>query len=371
VARGRVDRKQEAIAGSQLPHPVRPNRTEGSIMKKTALFAASLAMAASAFSLCMDAAAAEGKPRSERGRLVHQIVMKWGNHVQETYRSDVRNWTGAMAPTFAKAKIDTLQRAANATTFDTMNDLLLADGNAPAPVQANSRKTQITARSLGDASTDLVFVPVSPCRLFDTRVIGGAIAANTVRSFDVTAVSDYSFQGGSASNCNGVGAAGSFAAAVINLVAVTPSGAGYLTAFPFGGTQPNASNVNYTAGSVVANLATVALDQGASANEMSIYSFAQTHVVGDIVGYFINPQATALQCVETANTDLVIAAGGTGNSVAPACAAGYTQTSTNCESSTWQMPFVYFQSGTCSAQNNSGGNATLRASRTCCRVPGR
>jgi hypothetical protein len=340
-------------------------------MKKTALFAASLAMAVSAFSLCMDAAAAEGKPRSERGRLVHQIVMKWGNHVQEAYRADIRNWTGAMAPTFAKASVDTLQRAANATTFDAMNDLLLATGNAPAPLQANVSKTQITARSLGDAATDLVFVPISPCRLFDTRVIGGAIAANTVRSFDVTAVTDYSFQGGSATNCNGVGAAGSFAAAVINLVAVTPSGAGYLTAFPFGGTQPNASNVNYTAGSVVANLATVALDQGASANELSIYSFAQTHVVGDIVGYFINPQPTALQCVETANTDLVIAAGGTGNSVAPACAAGYTQTATNCESSTWQMPFVYFQSGTCSAQNNSGGNATLRASRTCCRVPGR
>ena len=87
-------------------------------MKKTALFTASLAMAVSALSLCTDAAAAEGKPRSERGRLVHQIVMKWGNHVQETYRSDVRHWTGAMAPTFAKASVDTLQRAANATTFD-------------------------------------------------------------------------------------------------------------------------------------------------------------------------------------------------------------------------------------------------------------
>lgn len=340
-------------------------------MKKTALFAASLVMAASAFSLCMDAAAAEGKPRSERGRLVHQIVMKWGNHVQEAYRADVRNWTGAMGPTFANAKLDTLQRAANASNFDAMNDLLLADGNVAAPVQASAAKTQITARSLGDAATDLVFVPISPCRLFDTRVAGGAIAANTVRSFDVTSVSDYSFQGGNASNCNGAGAAGSFAAAVINFTVVTPSGAGYITAFPFGGTQPLAATVNYTAGSIVGNVATVALDQGASANEVSIYTFAQTHVVGDIIGYFINPQPTALQCVETANTDLVIAAGGTGNSVAPACAAGYTQTSTNCESSTWQMPFVYFQSGTCSAQNNSAGNATLRASRTCCRVPGR
>lgn len=340
-------------------------------MKKTVLFAASVCMAVSALSLCTNAAAAEGKPRSERGRLVHQIVMKWGNHVQETYRSDVRNWTGAMAPTFAKAKLDTLQRAANATNFDAMNDLLLADGNAPAPVQANAAKTQITARSLGDAATDLVFVPISPCRLFDTRITGGPIAANTVRGFDVTAVSSYSFQGGSNTNCNGVGAAGSFAAAVINFTVVTPSAAGYITAFPFGGTQPLAATVNYTAGSIVGNVATVALDQGASANELSIYTFAQTHVVGDIIGYFINPQATALQCVDTADTNTPVAAGATANSNAPACPVGYTQTATNCESSTWQMPFVFFSGGTCSAQNNSGAAATLRSSRTCCRVPGR
>jgi hypothetical protein len=340
-------------------------------MKKTALFAASLAMAVSAFSLCMDAAAAEGKPRSERGQLVHQIVMKWGNHVQEAYRADIRNWTGAMSPTFAKAKIDTLQRAANATTFDAMNDLLLADGNAPALVQANVRKTQITARSLGDVATDLVFVPVAPCRILDTRVVGGQIAGGTTRGFDVTAVTDYTFQGGHASNCGGAGAAGSFAAAVINFTVVFPSSAGYITAFPFGGVQPLSTSMDFDGGGLRSTTSIVKLDQGASANEMTVYSHATTHLVADIVGYFINPQATALQCVETANTDLVIAAGGTGNSVAPACAAGYTQTATNCESSTWQMPFVYFQSGTCSAQNNSGGNATLRASRTCCRVPGR
>jgi hypothetical protein len=186
----------------------------------------------------------------------------------------------------------------------------------------------------------------------------------------VTAVTDYSFQGGSASNCGGVGAAGSFAAAALNFTVVS-SAAGHITAFPFGATQPLAATLNYGANDVRGNFAIIQLDQGASANEVSVYSTSLTHLIIDIVGYFINPAATALQCVETANADLVINAGGTGNAVAPACAAGYTQTATNCESSTWQMPFVYFQSGTCSAQNNSGGNATLRASRTCCRVPGR
>lgn len=105
--------------------------------------------------------------------------------------------------------------------------------------------------------------------------------------------------------------------------------------------------------------------------DFSIYTFSQSHFVADIVGYFAPNVATALQCLTTSTTETPVAAGATANSVAPACAAGYTQTATNCESSTWQMPFVFFSGGTCSAQNNSASAATLRSSRTCCRVPGR
>ena len=85
----------------------------------------------------------------------------------------------------------------------------------------------------------------------------------------------------------------------------------------------------------------------------------------------IGTGATAIQCVETANTVVNVVAGGTANASAPACAAGYTQTATNCETTSWLMPIVYFQSGTCSARNNDTVSQTLRASRTCCRVPGR
>jgi hypothetical protein len=85
------------------------------------------------------------------------------------------------------------------------------------------------------------------------------------------------------------------------------------------------------------------------------------------VGYYRNPGAPTLECVSSGDTVDSVPAGSTRNTVAPACPATYTQTATNCESSTWQMPFVYFADGTCSAQNNSSGTAQLRASRTCCR----
>ena len=303
-------------------------------------------------------------PKTRRGQLVHEIVLKWGPYVQEAYGINMGGWASQMGPIFARVSLDSLQKAADARSFDAMDNALLGK-------KAATATGGVSPKSLGDVAEDLVFVPITPCRIVDTRLAGGPIAANTVRSFDVTAVSDYGFQGGSASNCNGAGAAGSFAAAAINFTVVTPSAAGYITAFPFLGTQPLAATVNYTAGDIRGNYAVVRLDQGASANELSVYSFAQTHLVADIVGYYINPEATALQCQDTADTIVAVGAGATSNAVAPACPAGYTQTATNCESSTWQMPFVFFSGGTCSAQNNSAGTASLRASRTCCRVPGR
>jgi len=340
-------------------------------VKSPNLLAACLALALPIVVMSQDALAAGRQPNSERADLVRQIVLKWGGHVQEAYKADVGRWATNMVPVFAKASIEALRRAADARTFDRMNDELLVTGGKPGgspSLQAASAAsgTRI-AKVLGDAASDLVYVPITPCRILDTRVAGGVIPANGTRDVDVTAVSNYSFQGGDASNCSGAGAAGSFAAVAVNLTVVSPSIAGYITAYPYGTTRPLAATVNYTAGDVRGNFAIVQLDQGSAANEMTIYSYAQTHVVADIVGYYRNPGAPTLECVDTANSIVSVAAGGTSNAYAPACAAGYTATSTNCEAGSWQMPIVFSHAGACSALNNGASAAELRASRTCCR----
>jgi hypothetical protein len=340
---------------------------EGNSVRKAFLIAV-LAIVTCVFSVGATAeAAAPDGPRTERGQLVHRIVMKWGGHVREAYRTDVGTWAMNMVPVFARVPLSTLERAAQADTFERMNDALL--GTAPVaaagPMPTASDTPQ---KTFGDSDRDLLFVPVTPCRIIDTRVAGGAIAANTTRAFDVTAVADYSFQGGASGNCGGAGSAGSYAAAAINFTVVTPSAAGYITAFPFGAAQPLAATVNYTAGDIRGNFAVVRLDQSAASNEMSVYSFAQTHLVADIVGYFINPGPLVFECEETAEVSVTIAAGASDDAFAPACAAGYTQTGTNCRSTSYLVPFVWIANGACSARNNSGGSATIRASRTCCRA---
>lgn len=329
-------------------------------MKYTSAAAAVLAAAIPLFLVATVAdAAGPSTKRTMRGELVHRIVMKWGNHVQEAYRADVRRWAKDLGPVFATASLDSLLKAAQATSFDAMNDALLIDrdGNtADGRLTIANTNTVLASASkaLGDADTDLVYVPVTPCRILDTRVVGGVIAANSTRNFDITSIANYSIQGGDASNCNGVGAAGSFAAAVINFTVVTPSVAGYITAFPFQATQPLAATVNYTAGDIRGNLAIVKLDQGPSVPELSVYTFAQTHLVADIVGYFTAPDPS-LKCVNTSVSSFTIAAGSTNFFNNPSCPSGYTATT----------PYCWTASGDVSSQG-SGYNANVAGNATFC-----
>ncbi|SFK29493.1 hypothetical protein [Lysobacter sp. cf310] len=334
-------------------------------MKKSLLTLAALAMAAPLLLAAGYVRSADAAAYSPRGQLVYQIVRKWGPHVQEAYRADMNVWARQMGPIFAKSPMNALQRAADARDFDAMNDALL--GKAAA-------NGQVVPSAIGNLAADLTFVPIAPCRIFDTRLAGGPILANSTRDFDVSSVADYSFQGGSASNCNGAGSVGAIGAAMINFAVVTPGAAGYITAYPYQGVRPLASNVNYAGGDVVSNLAVVTLDASAAASDMTVYSFAQTHLVADIVGYFIAPTPTALQCttVQTIST-MNGSASFTGTS--PSCPAGYTKTGGYCQAAgTAGRVVASYPNGTlhqCVFANESPTAMQVTVYAECCRLPGR
>jgi hypothetical protein len=141
---------------------------------------------------------------------------------------------------------------------------------------------------LGDPSSDLVFFPLNPCRIIDTRsAVAGLIAANTSRGFDSQA--PYTAQGGSATTCGIPGS--DVPALVVTFVAVGPQGPGDLRIFPFNATPPNASAINYALpgqGLNIANTTVVPLLQDSlETNEFTILAdVSGTHVVADVVGYF-------------------------------------------------------------------------------------
>jgi hypothetical protein len=237
-----------------------------------------------------------------------------------------------------------------------------------------------STKKLGDPTTDLVYVPLTDtCRFYASSGTGtnaGFFGApnSYSRFFSVDGSTVYA---GGTAGCDTGGIEP--AAVVATVTAFSNNGGGNFLLRPFSGLA-GASTINLqTTGSpgndAVANTTIVGVCQGCSNDITLVASFSSgvvSHVIIDLIGYYVPPQATPLQCVDTADSTLSIAAsGGTGNVVAPACSTGYTQTATNCEASSWLMPIVFSHAGTCSARNNDSSAATLRASRTCCRVPGR
>ncbi len=111
---------------------------------------------------------------------------------------------------------------------------------------------------------------VSPTRLLDTREVGGAIAGGTSRSMLVAGRAGLPSSG--------------LRAVVMNVTAIEPTRAGFLTVFPGGTTRPQASNLNFVAGQVVPNLVTVGVAQDGT---VSLYNSAgSTHVAADVVGWY-------------------------------------------------------------------------------------
>ena len=71
-------------------------------------------------------------------------------------------------------------------------------------------------------------------------------------------------------------------AVFLNVVAVGPSGSGYLTVFPCGMPPPVAANVNYGAGGVAANAVFAKVGVG---GKVCVFTLAETDLVIDVNGF--------------------------------------------------------------------------------------
>ena len=79
-------------------------------------------------------------------------------------------------------------------------------------------------------------------------------------------------------------------AAVLNVTEVYGSASSLLTVYPYGTRKPNASNLNFAAHTVIANLVTVTLGAHLGQGWIDIYNALGTvNVVVDVEGYFGTP----------------------------------------------------------------------------------
>ena len=319
---------------------------------------------------------------SQRGAAARQFVLKWGAYVQQTYGVSVRTWALRLAPQFAGADPINVRAALERETFEgamaaldgvghRLSDDRVINTLARLPDGVTIDKSRLVAKALGDTTQDLVYNPITPCRIVDTRNMpAGAIPASESRNFIGAGLSNYGAQGGSATDCGLHLQAPS--ALALNVTAVFPNGAGYATVYPYNVTRPETASVNYAAGDIVNNAIITAIPTPVGNFDFTIYTFAQAHYVVDIVGYFDNPRSSPVNCVNGPFTDLTIAAGATGVvSANGACPAGYGSASVNCDMASWDMPLAYISGNSCAARNNGASPALLRAGWRCCRIPGR
>ena len=118
-------------------------------------------------------------------------------------------------------------------------------------------------------------VPVSPQRLFDTRhpaLSNGLIGLTRTAEDKVAAQTSFAFAGFSEAK-----------AVVLNLTAANPSTPGFVSAWPTHLAQPDVSTLNFISNQSVANLLGLPLGTERS---LSFYTHADTHLLGDLQGYF-------------------------------------------------------------------------------------
>ena len=136
------------------------------------------------------------------------------------------------------------------------------------------------------------FVPVTPCRIADTRLAAGPfggpiLAGNSTRSFAIPS-----------SACNIPPTATAYS---LNVTVVPTGGLAYLSIWPTGVSQPVVSTLNDFLNTVVANAAIV---QAGTSGAISVYVTDQTHLVLDIDGYFV-----AQTALSSSGTSVALGAG--------------------------------------------------------------
>ncbi|SMH32018.1 hypothetical protein [Mesorhizobium australicum] len=319
---------------------------------------------------------------AQRAAITRELIAKWQSVVKASPGGDVARWSARLTAAIAEGDAANVLRATTAPTLELMHAALT--GYIPTAVEVQAASGAIgnglvAPQALGDVNADLTFTPLpnGRCRIANSVVLNSPLPAATPRHLVVAPAGSYQGQGGVGTIAGGnssadCGIPGTYPAAyALSISLLSPAGNGTFKVYAYGQTHEAGPGILFSAGSYgeAGNLTVPACNT--CLWDITVRASTQVHYVIDVIGYYMRPVATALDCVTTATGDLTVAPGSGGNAVAPVCAAGYTQTSTNCESSTWMMPMVFFKSGTCSALNNSTGPATLRASRTCCRVPGR
>ena len=171
-----------------------------------------------------------------------------------------------------------------------------ATGGDPSGAGSTGGGTK-SVKLLGSGTSETKFVPITPCRIVDTRLAGGKLTvAGGSRVFDVAGSgATFAAQGGKAGGC-GIPTS---ATAIEATITAIDSGSGFLRAWPANAAAPNATFLNYTDMLNVSNTGAIGINGCTGIclvnTDLRLRAFgSDTHVVVDVNGYYNLPMSATV-----------------------------------------------------------------------------
>lgn len=320
--------------------------------------------------------------------LAGKILLKWGGYAEKVGGQDYKAWAASMWPMLAVADADKLQKALRAVTYEGMRNALLGqrpDDDQVIDRMARSADHGAGTKALGSLAADLVYTPILPCRIVDTRVVGAPFVVpvrDRGEGRDTDAANpggNFLTQGGSNTDC---GIPANPAALALSVTGLNNTSTGYLRVYPWNGTSAQGSPVPLnTLNTTTTNDMIVPTFQGGS-SELKVYSTANTHYAIFVTGYFMAPTASPQDCKVSSTTGVVPASASAYTTPPVQCPAGYRPTGGDCAWSSDSLlkkggaPYP-LQSGqvptgwVCLFKNNAAASLAYEIYAVCCRNPGR
>ena len=215
-----------------------------------------------------------------RATVVDGVVAQWGTAIASAgiTAEQLRELLLAM-------RSDQLLAASLAGSLDGLRNVV----SASLLPETDVKPTLIHAKALGDATQDVVYVPVTPCRLVETRgvfpavyQVGGPFAPNEVRT--------YTLQGGNGVCLTQLPASVSPSAVQMQVYGIpTTTGSGDIEVLPQGSAFGSSASLVYLGTSAFTSSAVTSPANVANKQISVQVRGGGAHVAIDIVGYFRPP----------------------------------------------------------------------------------
>src|SRR5256885_12548641 len=240
-----------------------------------------------------------------RSTVIDRIVGEWGDRLAIT-NAGINS--AQLRELLSGLRADHLLAASLAGNMEGLRNVV---AGALVHTDAAVSPALMHTKSLGDTGDDLVYTPVVPCRILDTRngtappynapLMGGSafpVAAN---------LANFATQGGSATSCN---LPSSFAAIAVTLTVLNPNFDAFLAASSSSNftTLTQAVVMDFSANKGLANTAIVPVD-GTVKFYLGLPAQVTTQVIADAVGYFkpaVNAMTGAFEVAFNGNLALQI-----------------------------------------------------------------